>query len=124
VVVGEGGRSEHNASGGGRRAQIAKPSAGFQERKNWYFVHWFGTAQYGYVRKKDCLQFLEHREHFFAKPIKNQKWTLALEEISKKQEEQDRRPGGGGTSITSPSSFPSPAYAYALSVSGRPHQMR
>lgn len=88
--------------------QIAKPSAGFQERKNWYFVHWFGTAQCGYVRKKDCLQFLEYREHFFAKAIKNQKWTLALEEISKKQEEQDGKPPTAGSVGKKPRVLTSP----------------
>lgn len=63
------------------------------ERKNWYFVHWFGTAQHGYVRKKDCLPFLAHKNHFMNKPVKSSKWALALTEIMGKQADQDRKAG-------------------------------
>eukprot|EP00976_Prorocentrum_cordatum_P022628 462764-Prorocentrum_minimum.AAC.1 len=74
--------------------QVAKLAEGFVEKKNWYFVHWFGTQQHGYVRKKDCLCYMEHRDRFLKKVVKNNnKWFLALNEIQAKQMDVDKRGG-------------------------------
>jgi hypothetical protein len=74
--------------------QIAKLADGFIEKKNWYFVHWFGTAQHGYVRKKDCLRFEVNRHHFIKKVVKNNnKWLLALTEIQARHADLESRAG-------------------------------